>query len=42
LDALDQSDSVRELYLNVLLPAQEEIGRMWLTGEINVAEEHFA
>jgi methanogenic corrinoid protein MtbC1 len=42
LDAQDQSESVRELCLNVLLPAQEEIGRMWLTGEINVAEEHFA
>ncbi len=34
--------SVGELYLNVLLPAQAELGRMWLAGEINVAEEHFA
>jgi methanogenic corrinoid protein MtbC1 len=42
LDPLDQSESVRELCLNVLLPAQEEIGRMWLTGEISVAEGHFA
>ena len=31
-----------DLYLRVLQPAQEELGRMWLLGEINVAEEHFA
>jgi len=42
LDAIDQPESVRDLYLHVLLPAQEELGRMWLAGEINVAEEHFA
>jgi methanogenic corrinoid protein MtbC1 len=42
LDSLDGSRSVRGLYLNVLLPAQEEIGRMWLADEVNVAEEHFA
>lgn len=41
-DALDQPENVRDIYLHVLLPAQEELGRMWLTGEINVAEEHFA
>jgi methanogenic corrinoid protein MtbC1 len=42
LDAINQSESVRDVYLHVLLPAQEELGRMWLTGEVNVAEEHFA
>lgn len=42
LDAIDQPERVRKIYLRVLLPAQEELGRMWLTGEINVAEEHFA
>lgn len=42
LDAEDQGESVRDLYLHVLLAAQEEIGRMWLAGEINVAEEHFS
>jgi methanogenic corrinoid protein MtbC1 len=42
LDALGQSESVRDLYLHVLLPAQAELGRMWMTGEINVADEHFA
>jgi methanogenic corrinoid protein MtbC1 len=42
LDAVDRPESVHDVYLRVLLPAQEELGRMWLTGEINVAEEHFA
>jgi methanogenic corrinoid protein MtbC1 len=42
LDALGGGRDVHELYLGVLLPAQEELGRMWLANEINVAEEHFA
>jgi methanogenic corrinoid protein MtbC1 len=41
LDAADAGVPIQELYLNVLLPAQEEGGRMWLEAEINVAEEHF-
>ncbi|MHC4179983.1 MAG: cobalamin B12-binding domain-containing protein [Planctomycetota bacterium] len=42
LEALDRGHDVRDLHLQVLLPAQEELGRMWLANEINVAEEHFA
>jgi methanogenic corrinoid protein MtbC1 len=42
LDALDRGHDVRDLYLQVLLPVQEELGRMWVANEINVAEEHFA
>ena len=42
LKAADEGQSVPNLYLKVLQPAQEELGRMWLLGEINVAEEHFA
>jgi methanogenic corrinoid protein MtbC1 len=34
--------SIPQIYLDVILPAQEEIGRMWLVNEITVAEEHFA
>jgi len=37
----DHAD-VSSLITRVLLPAQHEVGRMWLAGEINVAEEHFA
>ena len=42
LDAVEQPERVGDIYLHVLLPAQTELGRMWMTGEINVAEEHFA
>ena len=27
-------------YIDVLLPAQREVGRLWHTGEVSVAEEH--
>jgi methanogenic corrinoid protein MtbC1 len=33
--------TVRDLYLDVLIPALRETGRMWLVGEVCVAEEHF-
>ncbi len=39
--AAEQGRSIHELYLQVLLAAQEEAGRMWQNHEINVAEEHF-
>ena len=42
LDAAEAGTPVADLYLKVLLPAQEEAGRMWQGAEINVAEEHFA
>ncbi len=42
LKAADEGRSISDLYLRVLQPAQEELGRMWVLGEINVAEEHFA
>ena len=31
---------LRSAYIEVLLPAQREIGRLWHLGEVNVAEEH--
>jgi methanogenic corrinoid protein MtbC1 len=40
LDAARRGESVPDLYLEVLMPAQREAGRMWLVTEINVAEEH--
>jgi methanogenic corrinoid protein MtbC1 len=42
LEAAAGGVTVPELCLQVLLPALQEIGRMWQTDEINVAEEHFA
>ncbi len=45
LDAANGADGlpavpVRNLYLDVLLPAQFELGRMWHLNEATVAEEH--
>lgn len=42
LDAFEAGHSLRDLYVRVLSPAQEEAGRMWQDMEINIAEEHFA
>ncbi|MCR4414769.1 MAG: cobalamin-dependent protein, partial [Thermoguttaceae bacterium] len=41
LDAAAAGHPVAELYAKVLLPAQEEAGRLWEADQINVAEEHF-
>ena len=42
MDAAASGSTVPELCLEVLFPAQQEVGRMWQIDEINVAEEHFA
>lgn len=39
LEAVDSGLDVRSVYLDVLLPAQIEIGRLWHDGEIGIAEE---
>lgn len=41
LEAVRQGVPVREAYLNVLQPAQWEVGRLWQTGVVSVAVEHF-
>jgi MerR family transcriptional regulator, light-induced transcriptional regulator len=38
--AVDAGLGTRAAYLEVLLPAQREIGRLWHLGEVSVAEEH--
>ena len=40
LDAVDQGRDVGELLLDLLQPAQLEVGRLWERGEITVAQEH--
>ena len=40
LDAVDNGLSAKSAYVDVLLPAQREIGRMWHADEVNIAEEH--
>lgn len=34
--------SLRDAYIHVFVPVQQELGRMWHMNEITVAEEHFA
>jgi len=41
LGALHRGLPIRDIYLTVLLPAMQELGRMWERNEIDVAEEHF-
>ncbi len=41
LDATQNGLTVREAYLNVLIPAVQEIGRMWHHNEVTISEEHF-
>ncbi len=40
LAAIKDGMSAQEIYLDVLLPAQREIGRLWHLGDVTVAEEH--
>lgn len=42
LSAADRGFPIRDLYLGVLTPVLEEIGRMWHLGEASIAEEHFS
>ena len=41
LESVENGLSLKELYLHVLQPAQYELGRLWQTGRISVADEHY-
>ncbi|HEY0306256.1 MAG TPA: cobalamin-dependent protein [Longimicrobiales bacterium] len=41
-EALQEGASVIDVYCDLLQPAQYELGRMWETNQISVAEEHLA
>ncbi|GAB6053806.1 B12-binding domain-containing protein [Magnetospira thiophila] len=41
LAAVENTTSIREIYLHVFQPVQREIGRLWQLGHINVAQEHY-
>jgi methanogenic corrinoid protein MtbC1 len=40
-DAVERGEPVRNVYLQVFQPALREIGRLWQTKKISVAQEHF-
>jgi methanogenic corrinoid protein MtbC1 len=41
LDAVQRGVRLRDIYLEVFAIAQKEVGRLWLQGEISVAQEHY-
>jgi methanogenic corrinoid protein MtbC1 len=42
IDAVAQGTSIKDIYLEVFQPCQQEIGRMWQTNQVSVAQEHFS
>ncbi|WP_051341047.1 cobalamin-dependent protein [Azospirillum halopraeferens] len=42
VDRVEAGLPVRDVYLHVFQPAMREVGRLWQTGRISVAHEHFA
>jgi methanogenic corrinoid protein MtbC1 len=40
LDAVKHGTSIADAYLRVLLPAQQEVGRLWHLNALSVSEEH--
>ncbi len=41
LDEAESGSDVRDLYLHVLQPAQREVGSLWHSNTISVAQEHY-
>ncbi len=41
LDAVAAGALVKDIYLHVFQPAQHEVGRLWQTNRLSVAQEHF-
>ncbi len=41
MDAVAAGTSVKDIYLGVFQPAQYEVGRLWESNEISVAQEHY-
>jgi methanogenic corrinoid protein MtbC1 len=39
--AVESGTGIRDIYLQVFQPAQHEVGHMWQTNRISVADEHF-
>jgi methanogenic corrinoid protein MtbC1 len=42
LDAVDGGTSVRDIYLRVFQPVLHEVGRLWQSNRIGVAQEHYS
>lgn len=42
LDLATDAQAIRDIYLNILQPVQREIGMLWHTNKISVAQEHYS
>jgi methanogenic corrinoid protein MtbC1 len=41
LDTVTQGVPIKDIYLQVFQPSQYEVGRLWQTNQISVAQEHY-
>lgn len=41
LNAVDRGTPIKDVYLGVFQPCQREIGRLWQTNQVSVAQEHY-
>jgi MerR family transcriptional regulator, light-induced transcriptional regulator len=41
LQAVQAGQPVKDLYLHIFQPVQRELGRLWQTNQISIAQEHF-
>lgn len=41
LDLVEEGVDIRDIYLNIFQASQREVGRLWQTNEITVAQEHY-
>ena len=41
LDAVESGMAIRDVYLQVFQPCQRELGRLWQSGQITAAQEHY-
>nr|WP_243687075.1 B12-binding domain-containing protein [Methanobacterium formicicum] len=41
MKAVEEGTSIKDIYMNVFEASQHEIGRLWQTNQITVAQEHF-
>ncbi|NYB52313.1 MAG: cobalamin B12-binding domain-containing protein [Methanobacteriaceae archaeon] len=41
IKAAEEGTSIKDIYLYVFEPSQHEVGRLWQTNQITVAQEHF-
>ena len=41
MEAIAQGVTIKEIYMDVFQPSQLEVGRLWQTNQISVAQEHY-